>query len=106
MIVHLRYVIIVCAGLAAQTALAGDERDVQAQSHEAGVGRPPDTQRKPDGDLDPRSLVFDDTELFTVHGAGRQYDFYAARPDSAACGREIQTPTAPGDAGPQRGPRC
>jgi hypothetical protein len=96
---QLRCAVFVCVGvgLFSPAVLAQTERDANATSCEAGVGRTPDAQQREDS----RSLVFDDSMLFAVH----RTPSYDRLPESATRGHQAEPPSTPGDAGPQREPR-
>jgi hypothetical protein len=96
---QMRYAVFVCVGvgLFSPAVLAQTERDANATSCEAGVGRTPDVQQREDS----RSLVFDGSMLFAVH----RTPSFDRLPESATRGHEARTPTTPGGPGPQREPR-
>jgi hypothetical protein len=97
-----RHAILVFAVLAVTfppTAFAHNEADNPATSCAAEVGRTPNALP----DEDARSLVFDDSTLFTVH----RMPSYDRLPESTARDHPPETLTTPREAPPQRTPpRC
>jgi hypothetical protein len=96
---HAVLVFAVLAGACPQAAFAQNEQDICATSCEAGTGRTRDGAGPACEDA--RSLIFDDSTLFTVH----RTPSYDRLLESTTRGHEPETPTTPREAKPQREPR-
>jgi hypothetical protein len=96
---HFVLALAVLAGACPQPASAQNEQDFCATSCEADAGRTSDGPQP--ACEDSRSLVFDDSTLFTVH----RTPSYDRLPESTTRGHRPETPTTPREATPQREPR-